>query len=249
MKIQDSNFLEYIGVEEQNFLTSMANFREEFDVFAALDEIYRSPLKRLEVKPSESVVCQLYLFVHFHLYFSVSCIMRAHLSEALSSLRKAIDAAFTAYEIILNPESVESYIDKTKPENKRFQYIKSTIKEAIEKDASAYPLTHELVKLHEACSEFGSHADINSFVHRLEIKDIPGESKDQLLVHYFQLPKNKYEYRFYFIVVLLSFWHIFKIFKVFFDKTLKVIDPQWEASFKLLGPKLNKLREICRKQF
>ncbi len=249
MKIQDSNFLEYIGVEEQNFLTSMANFREEFDIFAALDEIYRSPLKRLEVKPSESVVCQLYLFVHFHLYFSVSCIMRAHLSEALSSLRKAIDAAFTAYEIILNPGSAESYIDKTRPENKKFQYIKSTIKEAIEKDVSVYPLAHELVKLHEACSEFGSHADINSFVHRLEIKDIPGVSKDQLLVHYFQFPKNKYEYRFYFIVVLLSFWYIFKIFKLFFDKTLKVIDSQWEASFKLLGPKLNKLREICRKQF
>lgn len=243
MKIKEINFLEHIGNEEQNFLTSMINFREEFDLFGTLDSVYQNPLKRLEVKPSESIIGQLHLLVHSHLYFSVSCIMRCHLSEALSSLRKAIDASLSAYEIILNPKLTEAYIDKDNPDNKRFIKIKAAIKKAIEKNKNNYPLAHQLIEMHETCSAFGSHADFNSFIYRLEVKEIPGEKKGQLLVGYFQFPKNQQEYKLYFIVVLLSFWHIFKIFKVFFDDKLKIIDPQWEKEIEALGTKLNQLRE------
>ena len=93
MKLGEQNFLEYLGNEEQNLLTSIVNFKSEFDLFYNIDRIYQEPLKRLVVSSDDVVVPQLYLFVHFHLYFSMSCLLRSHLSETLSSLRKAIDAS------------------------------------------------------------------------------------------------------------------------------------------------------------
>ena len=74
MKLGENNFLEYLGSEEQNLLTSITNFKNEFDIFYDLDRIYQEPLKRLVVTAEKTVVPQLYLFVHFHLYFSFSCL-------------------------------------------------------------------------------------------------------------------------------------------------------------------------------
>ena len=243
MTMKEINFLQYIGIEEQNFLTSIVNFREEFELFGTLDSIYQNPLKRLKVRPRKSIIAQLYLFVHSHLYFSVSCLMRSHLSEALSSVRKAIDASLSAYELILNPELTEAYLDKNNPENKKFKYIKTTIQHAIKRNKSSYPLAHQLIGLHEVCSAFGSHADFDSFVHRLEVKDIPGENEEQLFVHYFQFPKNQQTYKYYFISVILSFLYMFKIFKVFLDGELRIIDTQWEQAIETIRRKLKQLRK------
>ena len=41
MKLGELNFLEYIGKEEQNLLTSIVNFKSEFDLFYQVDKIYQ----------------------------------------------------------------------------------------------------------------------------------------------------------------------------------------------------------------
>lgn len=239
MKLGEANFLEYLGTEEQNLLTSFTNFRSEFDLFYDLDRIYQEPLKRLVVTEKNSLIPQLYLFVHFHLYFSISCILRSHLSECLSSTRKAIDATLSAYKIILDPEIATKYENR----DKYFQYIKSNIQRENAEDSNKYPLAKNLVKIHDACSEFGSHADISSFFHRLERREVPGTNNDLQLVHYFQFPKNSEEYRFYYISILQAFYDMFLIFKLFLDENLKIIDPNWELTIKTLGPKLDNLRK------
>lgn len=245
MKLGEMNFPKYLGIEEQNLLTGTINFRTEFDLFYNIDRIYQEPLKRLVFPEDKALVGQLFLFVHFHLYFSISCLLRTHLSECLSSLRKAIDASLSAYKIILEPELSKNYIER----DKTFQYIKSNIQREIEKDSTKFPLAHSLLKTHDCCSEFGSHADISSFFHRLETKEIPGTTKDQLLVHYFQFPKDQEEYRFYYIVTLQAYFSMFLIFKIFFDDNLKIIDPKWEATIFDLGPKLEKLKKHCMSKF
>lgn len=239
MKLGELNFLEYLGNEEQNLLTSIVNFKSEFDLFYNIDRIYQEPLKRLVESSDDVVVPQLYLFVHFHLYFSMSCILRSHLSETLSSLRKAIDASLCAYKIILEPSKSVAYLDR----DRYFQFIKSNIQREIGKDSSLYPLAHDLVKIHDACSEYGSHSDISSFFHRLETKETNDKKKDILLVHYFQFPRNPEEYKFYYLTTLQDFYSMFLIFKLFLDQNLKIIDPKWESTIKHLGPLLNKLRK------
>ena len=127
MKLGELNFLEYLGNEKQNLLTSVVNFRAEFDLFYNVDRIYQEPLKRLVVSADDVIVPQLYLFVHFHLYFSISCLLRSHLSETLSSLRKAIDATLSAYEVILKPETATAYLNR----DRHFQFITSILHDTV----------------------------------------------------------------------------------------------------------------------
>ena len=235
-------FHEYLGAEEQNLLASVLNFRTELDLFGQLDDIFQSPIARLRIPEEDEaglLVGQLYLFVHFHLYFSVSCLLRSHLSESFSSTRKAIDASLTAYKIILEPETASRYIQR----DRYFQFIKASLQNEIKKNSSKYPLAHILIKLHDSCSEYGSHADISSFVHRIEMNELPGANADLLQVHYFQFPRDSTEYKFYFVLTLQAFLQAFRIFKAFFNKRLKIIDPGWEASIGKLNALLEQLRQ------
>jgi hypothetical protein len=245
MKLRELNFLEYLGNEDQNLLASIVNFRHEFDIFYNIDRIYQEPLKRLVVSSDDVVVPQLYLFVHFHFYFSVSCLLRSHLSETLSSLRKAIDGSLCAYKIILKPSNSRKYLNR----DMHFQFIKANIQKEIRKNSSLYPLAHDLIGIHDACSEFGSHSDISSFFHRLETKETENKNQEMLLMHYFQFPRNPEEYRFYFLTTLQGFYSMFLIFKLFFDEKLKIVDLRWESTIEHLGPLLNKLRKESYEKF
>jgi hypothetical protein len=237
VKLGKSNFLEYLGAEEQNLLTSIINFKGELDLFYNVDRIYQEPLGRMVVGSGGVAVPQLYLFVHFHLYFSISCLLRCHLSDSLSSLRKAIDASLCGYKIIVSPDSERRYWER----DKYFQFIKANFQNEMNKDQSAYPLARSLIKIHELCSEFGSHSDISSFIHRLETKESECDEGDILLVHYFQFPRNPEEFRYYYISILQSFYLMFLIFKTFLDQNLRIVDPKWESTINHLGPMLDKL--------
>ena len=119
------------------------NFRKEFDLFYNVDRIYQEPLRRLIISEDDVLVPQLYLFVHFHLYFSISTLLRSHLSECLASMRKAIDATLSAYKTIFEPKYSEKYINR----DKYFQFSKSNMQKEIKKNSSKYPLAHELIKI------------------------------------------------------------------------------------------------------
>ncbi|MCP4987400.1 MAG: hypothetical protein GY928_15490 [Colwellia sp.] len=242
MKVGELNFFEYIGTEEQHLLKNINNFRQEFDLFYTIDRLYQEPIKRLVVPNDDIVMSPLYLFVHFHLYFSMSCLLRSHLSECLASIRKAIDASLSAYKIILEPTFSKKYSEG----DNYFKYIKRSIQKEREKDTSKYPLAPELIKMHEACSQFGSHADDSSLFHRFETKEIPGTNQDQNILSYFQIPKNHEECKFYYFVTLQTFYQMFLIFKLFLDKNLEIIDPNWENIVCKLGPELQRLKDKAK---
>lgn len=225
-------FHEYLGKEKENLLISVLNFREDYHLFEALDEIYQEPLQRLTIsKREDKLIGTFYNFVHFYLYFSMSCFLRCHLSECLSSVRKGIDATLSAYKVILDPSSLEKYLNR----DIYFQHIKRNVQSEIEK----YPLAHFLVRVHDVCSEYGSHADISSLFHRT--KDINEEGIKKSFFNYFQVPVSFEETRFYFVLTLLAFLHMFIIFKGFFDSKLIIIDPSWEQKIQSLRKKLETL--------
>ncbi|MCF8043184.1 MAG: hypothetical protein K9K65_16910 [Desulfarculaceae bacterium] len=240
------NFLEYLGTEEQNMLTSLINFKADFDLFYELDGIYQAPISSFLGTEGEELVPTLYLFVHFHLYFTTSCLLRSHLSEALVSLRKAIDAGLTAYAILLDPGKAEAYVNR----DKFFLHIKANVQTAITKDAAAYPLAQNLIQIHDMCSQYGSHSDVDSFLHRLETKGEDSSDRYELFLHYFQFPKGgSEEYRFYFLSVLQAFLLIFLIFKIFFSQKLRIIDPVWEQRIAKLGTYLDRERQQAYEKF
>jgi hypothetical protein len=227
------NFLEFLSTEEQNLLTSMCNMREEFDLFFNLDEIFKEPLIRLKPKADDVAIPQLYFFVHYHMFISVSGLLRVHLSEALSSTRKAIDGALTAYELIEHPEKTSAYING----DRHFLNIKAALKKRMEKQPGAYPLATGLIGLHELCSQFGSHADFSSFAHRLQINR--SETGDvEVTFDYFQKPGRVEEFKYYFLSVLHAYYQMFGIFRTYFDREFKIVEMGWEKRIATLGQEL-----------
>ncbi len=220
MKAGQLSFIEYLAYEEQNLLTSIVNFRGDFDAFYNLDVAYQKPLSTLEVNVDEDILPSLYLFVHFHLYFSISSLFRSHFSESLASTRKALDASFSAYRIILEPETVELYRNR----DRSFQFIKSYIQNERKKDPEKYPIAENLLELHDLCSEYGSHSDISSFVHRVESRPIPNTKKDFMMFHYFQFPRDMHEYAVYLIDTLWAYYGMLLIFRPFIEEKIKDSD-------------------------
>ncbi|MGH9959768.1 MAG: hypothetical protein ACREBC_22035 [Pyrinomonadaceae bacterium] len=241
MKVGAINFLEFLAGEEQNLLTSLVTMRQDFDVFNHLDELYRAPVGLIDVPKGEDMVPGLYLFVHFHLYVSFAALARSHLSECLASTRKAIDAALSGYEMMVDPDSIPLY----KAHDSRFQFIKSYIAKVRKGDASRYPLAVDLVALHEICSEFGSHADVSSFAYRVEMKEADHPGKSTLLFHYFQFPRDNNEYHSYFVETLLAYQQILVIFQDFVASKALGLGEGWKDEIAKLGAVLEKERAAC----
>lgn len=237
----DLNFLDYLSGEEHNLLVSLVNLKPDFDVFSHLDGLYKLPLQKIEIKESEAVIPSLFLFVHFHFYFSISCLLRSHLSECLGSVRKGIDASLSAYKIFLEPESEEAY-------RKRewvFQTIKGNIKKDREKDPSRYPLAEELIPLHEKCSEYGAHADFSALEHRIEVYHIENSDKRKLAFQYFDYPSDRDLYHCLFVDILKAFHIMLLIFQPFMVEKLTNQSTEWASEIKKLGEALNSEQEKC----
>jgi hypothetical protein len=94
MAVPQTNLLEFIGAEETNLLVTMHMCHPDLaKPFPMLDGAYQAPIKFIDVNINDEhkqALLALYLFTHYHLYFSMVCLLRCHLSDSLSSTRKAI---------------------------------------------------------------------------------------------------------------------------------------------------------------
>lgn len=218
--MNEINFEEFLLVEDQNLKSSLTNLGEDKNLFAKIDSIYQRAFWRtIGNNNDEKIINLLYRMIHFELYFCMSCLLRNHISETFASIRKAIDAAFTAYYIILNPNSSINYLKKNGIHKKIFTNIKKHIKQ----NKNRYPLASDLIKEYEFCSQYGVHSDFCIFFNRVE------NSKSEILFYYFQNPNDLNEFKKMYLGLISIFWKIFNIFYLeYFSKKFKIIDEQWE---------------------
>lgn len=206
----------YLACEHENEMVSVALHKPLIDQFEIVDRMIRACLEGLRLNTNEAVMTvQLYHFVHYQLFASFTNLMRLHLSEALACERKAIDASFTAYEILLNPASLVDYENR----ERRFQSIKSTIQKAMKNDPAKYPLAEPLMAAHDLGSQFGSHADISTFIFRTA--DHPFQNKPGAVrqtYSYFQRPDTFDQANLNFLYRLHHFLLMTKIFDSFTEK-------------------------------
>lgn len=231
----DLNLLEFLGAEHTNFLISFNAFRQEFSAFSHIDTLYQVGVRTAEVPPSSMVTMQLLIFCHYHLYFSTTTLMRCHLSDAFASLRVAIEASLHAYRIIAGDGTVEQYVNR----DKTFLYSVNRIRKAREKDPEFLPLAGHLLKIHEACSQYGSHADFDAFTHRLQMvrARVP-----MMQVHYFQKPERTADFQFYMVTLLHTFVVILNVFEGFLKNEMKTVDDAWSGELREIGETLERWR-------
>ncbi len=237
------NFLEMVTSEEYNLMTSLVNYPKELSYLNRMERIYEEYLdliNKIKLNPDneEPIILNLYMYVQYHYYFTFVTFLRQHISDSMFSLRKAIDAALTVYLIIEEPKEVYNYLEK----DNKFKYIKNTIKTIRSKDPNKFPLAKDLILYHEECSEYGSHADISSFVHRLDFEENSADGTRKLNFGYFQIFKDKNEFTFRYVALLMAFLIILKIFRCYFEKKLKGIAiPHLEKELEELGKELTYL--------
>jgi hypothetical protein len=140
-------------------------------------------LRRRECPNIAPCPCTLLIYCHFHLYQAVATLFRCHLSEALGATRVAIEAGLHVYRFLEGHGTPEEYVQG----EPTFKYTVNHIRQARIKLADKFPLAERLIALHELCSRFGSHADYDSFLHRIEFT--AGDVATTKLL-YFQKPDS-----------------------------------------------------------
>ena len=239
---EPSDFLEYLGVETGNLLVSLNNHRTEFEMFSRLDALYRTAFRDGRVDSADDLIIpQLLLLVHYHYYHSTATLLRCHLSDALASMRTAIEAGLTAYRIIEDRPSQLKYVQR----DKSFQSHKRFFTKVWKTDPDTFTLAPPLINRWDACSQYGSHADIDTFVHRLDLPDVASR---MLRLHYFQHPRNRYEFGWYFLLLVHTFVIILHIFEKYLVREKALLPEAWGRSISQVGKNAEELMKEARRR-
>jgi hypothetical protein len=236
------DIIKFVGIEHEQILVSLANGTEELKIIGHLQGLYRVPMSNATVGENEFVLLQLLIFTHYHFLYALACHMRCHLSEAFASARTAVDAALIAAQIIHDRASQVAYARRTKPFDKLNRHYKNLIRD---NKPLPHALIPDLIKLHDSFSSFASHADITSFVHRIE--KVEGDTST-MAVQYFQFAKNKAERQIHGLRLLHTFVVVLDVFANFLVEEVKSVPGQWRDELHRLGGKIERQMEELKKQ-
>lgn len=223
------NILEFVSTENQQFLTTLVNCREEFDIASHLHALYAAALTDQEASERDVIIFQFLMFVHYHFLFATSSYMRCHMAEGFSSARAAIDGALIGAQIIHDRDSQSAYLNRTKPFDKLNRHFKNLIRDS---KPLPHPLVPHLIEQHDHCSQFASHADVATFAHRLEILASP---QPMLSVGYFQIPRDTNTMKHHFLGLLHIFVIALDVFSNFLIDEHKSLPGHWRDELRHVG--------------
>lgn len=221
-----TSFAHFVGIEETNLLTNMANLGEDFFLIHNLDTLYMSclDLKPLDTE-SLKIPSFLYLVSHSEFYIGMISYLRMHQSKSFNSLRAALDSTFTAYYLLRYPDKTDVYLSRILEEdNPEWDKIFRSIKGTIKKDISKFPLAKGLPEIHEFCSIY-AHSDALGIFHRYN----ENREQQRLEAKYFDYEAKPEDYNKWFGCLLFSFYKIFiiywnEIFKSKAERKVKSIE-------------------------
>jgi hypothetical protein len=237
------DIIDFVSLENKQFLVSMANNRQELDILAKIQGLYNAAMFSTELHDNDLVLFQLLTFTHYHFLFSTACLMRCHLSEAFSSARAAIDGALIAAHIIHDRSSQEQYSLRKPPFDKLNRYYKNLIQD---NKHLPHHLVPDLIKLHDKFSMFASHADIYSFIHRVSFEKVNG--KEKLTINYFQFSTNESERKLHGLLLLHTYILILDVFSDFLVKEQRNVPEDWQTELRRVGAYIERNSATLREQ-
>lgn len=90
-----------------------------------------------------------------------------------------------------------------------------------------------LFNLHKKISGFASHADVGSFVHRVNISRETGDLR--IVVDYFQYSKNDVERKIHAFNLFHAFVMVLDVFSDFLVIEQKAVPKEWQEDLRRLG--------------
>jgi hypothetical protein len=232
------DLFQFISIENEQFLNTLASFDIEKDILAILQSLYAEVVPKLKINENDIVLYQLLTLTHYHFLFSLSCFMRCHLSEAFASVRVAIDAALVASQIIKHRDSQVAYVKREKPFDKLNRHLKNTVKNG----GDLHHTVPHLLKLHDSVSSFASHADINSFVHRVSFRP------DGIDLQYFQFSTDESHRKIHVLSIFHCFAMILDVFADFLIDERQQVPADWRQRVHDLGKYIEQQRHVLKGQ-
>lgn len=236
------DLLRFVSNENHNFMIVLANHPEEFEFVQHVHGLFRAAMSKQSADDSQIVIFQLLTLVHYHFLFATSCYMRCHLSDAFNSVRIAIDAALAAAHIIQDRPSQTAYLNRTKPFDKLLRHYKNLIRD---KKHLPHGVIEHLVKMHDFCSQIASHADADTFVHRLQFHGEPGQER-LMAVHYFQFVHDRSVFKHHFLGLLHIFITTLDIFADFIVDEHKSLPAAWREELRTVGRRIEDRQKLLR---
>lgn len=239
------DLLKFMSMEEHQVFASLARMKGELAAIADVQSLYEAAISNRSAKPDDYVVFQLLTFTHYHFLFALACHFRCHLSEAFAAARAAIDAALIAAVIIKDRALQTAYAKREKPFDKLNQYLGGLIK-----DGATLPHPHipELRRQQSLISTFAVHADVGSFVHRID-RSVT-DDRTVMSVQYFQFSTNEHQRSIHTFTLLHTFVMVLDIFTEFLVTEQKAVPPAWKERLQQIGAGLERharqLREKLR---
>lgn len=219
------NIFEYMEAEAENVKVSAKYHEAVLKEHTVVDRIIRACIEGLRIDNTPAnMVAQLYHFVHVQYLAALSNLLRLHLSESMGCTRKAVDATLTAYELILFPEKLPMYLAR----EWHFQTIKSRIERARKGDPAKYPLAVGLLEMHDMGSQYGAHADVSSFIHRMKRRP----SEDGGIIQnfaYFQVPESQLQGDSHYVNLFHNFLAMTRVFDSFTEKYAPINFDAWRG--------------------
>ncbi|WP_284947139.1 hypothetical protein [Acidisoma cladoniae] len=231
----------FIELEQEQLSISMSQDLEELRAVSHIQALYSAALSKITLRAkADLIVFQLLGFTHYHFLFGTACLLRCHLSEAFSSLRVAIDAALVAAYIIQDRPSQEAYFARTKPFDKLIRHAKNFIRDN-RPEKLPHPMIPNLIDMHDVCSQFASHADIETFTHRRrEFRDNDGIS--WATTEYFQFSRDPKIQRYYFFSLMHGYAMLLDIFALFLIDEQEKVPQQWRLDLHKIVAGIEQLR-------
>jgi hypothetical protein len=100
-----------------------------------------------------------------------------------------------------------------------------------------------LIKQHDLCSRYASHADADVFAHRSRVVAEDGNPDAYVTVEYFQFARDKAERRVEFLWLLNTFCIVLTVFAPFLHDEQGVVPEAWVKELQGLDAKTMRVRD------
>jgi hypothetical protein len=195
LSLEQANFhpeyQKYFRQKRHNFFRAISEFRELWECFQALNDIWQADISDLEhLRESAQMLPSLmFRYAHARFLLAMELGFSCCIGDAFGSIRGGIEAVAQAYKIHREPKLAIVWAERGKGKDEDGRY-----KQAFERDKklSLFPAQHGLERLYECwkwSSELGPHSNVIAVGKNFE--DATSEGKQTWVLHHFETDPRK----------------------------------------------------------
>ena len=168
-----AEYMEYYGLKRNNFFATIQTFRDQWNYYLMLDQIWTQEFRSLSpaTDPNTIFPITVYMNAHLKVRIAIELAFAGTLSEARSIMRDAVEYAAHAHHMLKDPALQELWLNKLddpKAWDQEFWFNKPT------QLFDDLPLLYEVWK---QLSTIGSHANIVSMCERFHTVEVDGQTQ------------------------------------------------------------------------